>query len=84
MIYLFYTEDSAGNIEIVTCPDEFNYLDTFYKIEAEGRIVPYDIHWHGDTHTPAMRILAVSTVNSDFSQQIRQIITQCQLWRRQN
>lgn len=84
MIYLFYTEDSLGNVEIHTCPDHFNYMDTFYTLEAEGRLIPYDIHWHGDSLYPEMRILALSTTNSDLTQDIQSIVQLCNSWLRQN
>lgn len=84
MIYFFYIEDSTGNIEIERFRDEFHYLDTFYTIESEARYVPNDIRWHGDESKPAMRILAVSQLTPDLSQQARVIITTCALQLRQN
>ncbi|MGB7341840.1 MAG: hypothetical protein WBC91_23280 [Phototrophicaceae bacterium] len=84
MVYLFYTEDSLGNIAIYDCPDLFHYMDTFYTIEAEGRMIPYDIHWHGSTTIPEMRILALSTIHLDLTQNVDMIVQQCSLWLRQN
>jgi len=84
MIYLFYTQDSLGTIDIQSCPDEFSFMDTFYTIEAEAKVVPYDIHWHGNTELPEMRILAISTIHANLSQDVDSIVQACGLWLRQN
>lgn len=84
VIYLFYVEDYSGSVHIERFTDEFHYLDTLYTIESEAQHVPNDIRWHGDAMYPPMRILAVSKIVPDLSQQARQIITECALYLRQN
>lgn len=84
MIYLYYTVDSTGNVEVQHCPDEFNYLDTLYTLEAEGKVVPYDIRWHSEAGMPEMRILAISTTHADLSGDVQTIIEQCKFWLHRN
>lgn len=84
MIYLMYTEDIEGNIDIQRCRDEIHYLDMLVDVESRTVIVPYDIRFHGDNAVPPMRILALSSDHADLSQSAGDIINLCALWLRQN
>lgn len=79
-----YIEDTQGNVDIKRCHDETHYMDMLVDIESRAVITPFDIRFHGDATAPPMRILALSSDNTDLSYAAKEIIAECALWLRQN